>query len=273
CDQRPAAEAARAAARDAAAAARDSRPAAGGGGPPAGAETRPVTLLEIVATTGGGVLLLVTFYDLFQTVVLPRPAVRKFQLARTVVRPMWRVWRWVDLRSTRVDRSESRMAAFAPIALIVLFKGGGGGGAGRARGRAGLSRPAARDRGRSDHGRQAPGNVRRVAVVGRDGPGEPPRIPASDLLPVEPRQRGLDQLLRRGHGCGGARPQLGRGRSVRRQREADVHDRQPPGRGRQLAAVPQSGRRRGDHRARGIRGRDRAPEGGRLPRPGRRCAL
>jgi len=80
-----------------------------------------VTLLEIVATTGGGILLLVTFYDLFQTVVLPRPAVRKFQLARTVVRPMWRAWRWVALRSTRVDRSESRMAAFAPIALIVLF--------------------------------------------------------------------------------------------------------------------------------------------------------
>ena len=80
-----------------------------------------MTLLEIVATTGGGLLLLVTFYDLFQTVVLPRPAVRKFQLARTVVRPMWRVWRWVALRSTRVDRSESRLAAFAPIALIVLF--------------------------------------------------------------------------------------------------------------------------------------------------------
>ena len=64
-----------------------------------------MTLLEIVATTGGGILLLVTFYDLFQTVVLPRPAVRKFQLARTVVRPMWRAWRWVALRSTRVDRS------------------------------------------------------------------------------------------------------------------------------------------------------------------------
>ncbi|HEY3085148.1 MAG TPA: ion channel [Candidatus Dormibacteraeota bacterium] len=75
---------------------------------------------EVLAIAGGVILLVVTFYDLFQTVVLPRPAVRKYQLARLVVRPMWFVWKWVALRSTRVDRSEGRMAAFAPIALIVL---------------------------------------------------------------------------------------------------------------------------------------------------------
>ncbi len=77
-------------------------------------------VLEVLAIVGGVILLAVTFYDLFQTVVLPRPAVRKYQLARLVVRPMWLVWRWVALRSTRVERSEGRMAAFAPIALIVL---------------------------------------------------------------------------------------------------------------------------------------------------------
>jgi hypothetical protein len=75
---------------------------------------------EILAIIGGVILLVITFYDLFQTVVLPRPAVRKYQLARLVVRPMWVVWKWVALRSARVDRSEGRMAAFAPIALILL---------------------------------------------------------------------------------------------------------------------------------------------------------
>ena len=78
-------------------------------------------MLDAAAIVGGGLLLLVTLFDLFQTVVLPRPAVRRFGLARNVVRPLWRVWRWVALRSTRVDRSEGALAAFAPIALFILF--------------------------------------------------------------------------------------------------------------------------------------------------------
>ena len=78
-------------------------------------------LIELLALLAGLALLAVTLFDLFQSVVLPRPAVRKFGLARTVARPLWRVWRWVALRSTRVDKSESRLAAFAPIALLLLF--------------------------------------------------------------------------------------------------------------------------------------------------------
>jgi len=75
----------------------------------------------MVLAVVGLVIILVVFYDLFQSVVLPRPAVRKVQLARGVVRPMWYVWRWVSQRTSRVDRSESRLAAFAPIALLMLF--------------------------------------------------------------------------------------------------------------------------------------------------------
>jgi hypothetical protein len=77
-------------------------------------------LIEAVAAVGGSLLLLATFYDLFQTIVLPRPAVNKIQLARYVVRPLWVGWRWFALRSSRIDRSEARMGAFAPIALVVL---------------------------------------------------------------------------------------------------------------------------------------------------------
>lgn len=69
----------------------------------------------------GLVIIAVVFYDLFQSVVLPRPAVRKVQLARGVVRPMWYVWRWVSQRTSAVDKSEGRLAAFAPIALLTLF--------------------------------------------------------------------------------------------------------------------------------------------------------
>jgi hypothetical protein len=74
-----------------------------------------------VLSVVGLLLLTLVFYDLFQTVVLPRPAVRKTQFARRLVRPMWRIWRWVSQRTSRIDRSEARLAAFAPIALLMLF--------------------------------------------------------------------------------------------------------------------------------------------------------
>jgi Ion channel len=80
-----------------------------------------VTAEQLLWTMVGLIIIAVVFYDLFQTVVLPRPAVGKMQLARKVVRPMWLVWRWVSQRTSRIDRSESRLAAFAPVALLTLF--------------------------------------------------------------------------------------------------------------------------------------------------------
>jgi hypothetical protein len=69
----------------------------------------------------GLVVILIVFYDLFQSIILPRPAVNKVQLARRLVRPTWVIWRWVSQRSSRIDRSEGRLAAFAPAVLLMLF--------------------------------------------------------------------------------------------------------------------------------------------------------
>jgi hypothetical protein len=77
-------------------------------------------LIALAAVGAGVVILLATGYDLFQSVVLPRPAVRKASLTRLIVPRMWLIWRWVSQRSSRIERSEGRMAAFAPSALIVL---------------------------------------------------------------------------------------------------------------------------------------------------------
>lgn len=74
--------------------------------------------LEIAA---GLVIVLTVFYDLFQSAVLPRPAVGKIQLARLLIRPGWRLWRWVSQRTSRIEKSEARLAAFAPVALLGLF--------------------------------------------------------------------------------------------------------------------------------------------------------
>ncbi|TMD76047.1 MAG: two pore domain potassium channel family protein [Chloroflexi bacterium] len=77
--------------------------------------------IDVVVTIVGLALLAVTLYDLFQSVVLPRPAVNKVQLARIVIRPLWIAWRWIGLRSSRLDRNEARLAAFGPVSLLVLF--------------------------------------------------------------------------------------------------------------------------------------------------------
>jgi hypothetical protein len=80
-----------------------------------------VTEEQVLWFAAGLVIIAIVFYDLFQTVVLPRPAVGRVQLARSVVRPMWLMWRWISQRTSRLERSESRLAAFAPVALLTLF--------------------------------------------------------------------------------------------------------------------------------------------------------
>ena len=79
------------------------------------------TSLRAVEVAAGLVINLAIFYDLFQTVVLPRPAVRKVQLARYLIRPGWAVWRTVGRRIKKVDRSEGFMAGYGPLSLLGLF--------------------------------------------------------------------------------------------------------------------------------------------------------
>ena len=75
-------------------------------------------LLEGVA---GVLLVTAIFYDLFQSIILPRPAVGRLRLTPYVIRPLWRWWRWVGTRSSRVDRRENRLAIFGPMSLIILL--------------------------------------------------------------------------------------------------------------------------------------------------------
>jgi hypothetical protein len=69
----------------------------------------------------GAVVIAVVFYDLFQSVLLPRPAVGKLRFSPNILRPAWVVWRWRGNRVERIDRRENWLAAFAPLALIMLL--------------------------------------------------------------------------------------------------------------------------------------------------------
>ena len=74
--------------------------------------------IEVVA---GIIIVLIVFYDMFQSVVLPRPTVNKVAFVRYVLRRVWRAWRWVGNRMASVQRREGFLAAFGPIAVLLMF--------------------------------------------------------------------------------------------------------------------------------------------------------
>ncbi|HEX3629457.1 MAG TPA: potassium channel family protein [Candidatus Dormibacteraeota bacterium] len=69
----------------------------------------------------GLVLLMAVFFDLFQAVILPRPAVRKFSFVRRLLRLLWYSWRWVGTRFNSQTRRESWLAAFGPLSVLTMF--------------------------------------------------------------------------------------------------------------------------------------------------------
>jgi hypothetical protein len=75
-------------------------------------------LASAAEITAGAILLGAIFFDLFQSVVLPRPAVNKVQLSRWIGRPMWLSWRWLSQKTSRLERSERRLASYGPLSLF-----------------------------------------------------------------------------------------------------------------------------------------------------------
>src|SRR5580704_19028002 len=71
---------------------------------------------------GGGVLIvLVIIYDVFQSVVMPRPAVGRIRLSFTLIRSGWALWRKVAERPKKLQLRETALAAFAPMMLVALL--------------------------------------------------------------------------------------------------------------------------------------------------------
>jgi Ion channel len=69
----------------------------------------------------GLAIVLVVFYDLFQSVVLPRPAINKLATVRFLIRRLWAGWKLVGDRISSVPRREKWLATFAPISVLSVF--------------------------------------------------------------------------------------------------------------------------------------------------------
>src|ERR1700737_5510685 len=69
----------------------------------------------------GLALILIVFYDVFQSVVLPRPAINKLATVRYLLRASWWVWRWLGNRMSSIPRRERWLATYGPIAVLSTF--------------------------------------------------------------------------------------------------------------------------------------------------------
>jgi hypothetical protein len=80
-----------------------------------------VTVLGGVAIVGGAMLVVLTLYDVFQSVVLPRPAVGRVRISTSLVQVAWGLWRKVAERPRKLQMREAALAAFAPMMIVVLL--------------------------------------------------------------------------------------------------------------------------------------------------------
>jgi hypothetical protein len=74
--------------------------------------------LEVVT---GVVLGLIAFYDIFKSIVLPRPAINKFIFIRRLFFSTWALWRWIGDKVQDQGRREGWLATFAPFAALIMF--------------------------------------------------------------------------------------------------------------------------------------------------------
>lgn len=79
------------------------------------------TAVDIIEIVVGSVLVVATLFDVFQSVLLPRPAVGRIRLSFTLVRDGWRAWRKIAERPKRLQTREAALAAFAPMAVVALL--------------------------------------------------------------------------------------------------------------------------------------------------------
>lgn len=72
-----------------------------------------------VIFAAGALLLAIVLWDIFQTIVVPRPSPGRLRLARYAIPPTWRLWRALGTRGGRGN--DTLLGLYAPGVAILLF--------------------------------------------------------------------------------------------------------------------------------------------------------
>ncbi len=77
--------------------------------------------MDALIFIAGATLLAFVLWDIFQSVVVPRPTPGRLRIARYTVPPAWRLWRWLGIRTKTGLARDWLLGMFAPGAAILLF--------------------------------------------------------------------------------------------------------------------------------------------------------
>jgi len=69
----------------------------------------------------GGIIVVSTFVDIFQSAVVPRPTRRSLRLAPLLLNGMWPLWKWVALRFSSPKHRAAFLGTYAPLTVIILL--------------------------------------------------------------------------------------------------------------------------------------------------------
>jgi len=77
--------------------------------------------LRLFAAILGFALIVLTLWDVFETIILPRRVTRQFRLARFFYRSTWRPWSLIARIIRERNRRESFLSFYGPLSLLGLF--------------------------------------------------------------------------------------------------------------------------------------------------------
>jgi hypothetical protein len=69
----------------------------------------------------GAVVILATLFDVFQSVVTPRPVAGRLRISRYATRPLWSAVRWVARRTRDPRRREAMLGSFGPAIVLAYL--------------------------------------------------------------------------------------------------------------------------------------------------------
>jgi voltage-gated potassium channel Kch len=80
-----------------------------------------IGLMDVVIFLAGLVLLGIVLWDIFQSIVVPRPTPGRLRLGRYLIPPTWRLWRQIGTRARTAQATDWFLGLYAPGAAILLF--------------------------------------------------------------------------------------------------------------------------------------------------------
>jgi hypothetical protein len=69
----------------------------------------------------GGIIVVSTFVDIFQSIVVPRPTRRSLRLAPFLLDGMWPLWKWIALRFPLAKYRAAFLGIYAPLTVVILL--------------------------------------------------------------------------------------------------------------------------------------------------------